>query len=205
MKHILTTVIFLCLTVLSLQAQDRFSFSLEMAAGAGVVRGPLVTVTPQFVTAYDLGRGFRAGAGVGMRFAAPCLQYIIQDERVSRRFCREMDVPLFVRLGYGKDRFFTNLDTGYAFSIISFFGAGWEPGGKKDPCYNGLFFEPQAGWKIGRRSSLALGLLLQHSVVKDHLHTEYGDLGSSSYYTSVQVTTKKPFTPAFTLRYGLEF
>jgi len=116
-----------------------------------------------------------------------------------------MDVPLFARIGYGKDRFFTNLDAGYAFSIISFYGADWIPGGKKDPCYNGLFFEPQAGWKIGRRSSLALGLLLQHSIVNDHLHTEYGDLGSSSYYTSVEVTTKKPFTPALTLHYGFEF
>ena len=58
----------------SLSAQSRMTYSWEFVAGVGVGKGPQVSITPEFVAQYDLGGGFRIGAGVGTRFARPCLQ-----------------------------------------------------------------------------------------------------------------------------------
>lgn len=202
MKKILVLFL-LCLATLTLSAQSRMSYSLEFVAGVGVGKGPLATFTPEFVAQYDLGGGFRIGAGAGVRFAKPCLQNITKNGKHSRTFCDELDIPVFMRLGYGKERLFARLDAGYAPGILSFYGAGWDPGGMKESCYSGLFFEPQVGWKAGRRSAFALGLLLQQSTVSDHVTTESGTPENPSVTTEVH--TLNVFTPAVTLRYVFGF
>lgn len=204
MKKIFGLLI-LCLTTFSLQAQNHFSYSAEVAAGVGIGRGPLATVTPQFVAQYELGGGFKLGAGAGLRFALPCLQYITKSGTHERTFCDEFDIPVFLRLGYGKEKFYANVDAGYAIGILSFFGSGWVPGGKKEPCYNGFFVEPHFGLRLGRHSALALGVLLQQSVVSNHVHTVTGTMGDPSYSESSTVTTQKLLTPAITLRYAFIF
>ena len=203
MKKILGLLI-LCLTSFSLQAQNRFSYSAEVAAGVGVGRGPLATVTPQFVAQYELGGGFELGTGAGLRFALPCLQYITKNGTHERTFCDEFDIPVFLRLGYGK-KFYANVDAGYAIGILSYYGSGWVPGGKKDPCYNGFFVEPHFGLRLGRHSALALGVLLQQSVVSNYVQTVTGTMGDSSYSQSATVSTRKLLTPAITLRYAFIF
>ena len=195
----------LSLTSFSLFAQGRMSYSLEFMAGVGIGKGPQFTVAPEFVAQYDLGGGFRIGAGVGARFAKPCLQYITKNGTHSRTFCNEMDIPVFMRLGYGKEKLYANLDAGYAIGALSYFGADWAPGGKKEPNYNGFFVEPQVGWKVGRRSALALGLLFQQSTVSNHVTTESGTWGDPSYSIRSDVTTLNVFSPAITLRYVLGF
>ena len=195
----------LSLTSFSLFAQGRMSYSLEFMAGVGIGKGPQFTVAPEFVAQYDLGGGFRIGAGVGARFAKPCLQYITKNGTHSRTFCNEMDIPVFMRLGYGKEKLYANLDAGYAIGALSYFGADWAPGGKKEPCYNGFFVEPQVGWKVGRRSALALGLLFQQSIVSNDVTTESGTMNDPSYSIRSDVTTLNVFSPAITLRYVLGF
>ena len=190
---------------LSLSAQSRMSYSLEFVAGVGVGKGPQAMFTPEFVAQYDLGSGFGIGAGVGTRFARPCLQYITRNGSKSRTFSNELDIPVFLRLGYGKEKFYANLDAGYAIGALSFYGLGMIPGGRKEPNYNGFFVEPQVGWKVGSRSAFALGLLFQQSIVSNHVTTETGTWGDPSYSTSSKVTTLNIFTPAVTLRYVLGF
>ena len=98
---------------------------------------------------------------------------------------------MFMRLGYGKEKLYANLDAGYAIGALCYYDTGWIPGGKKEPSYSGFFVEPQVGWKVGRRSAFALGLLFQQSTV-------------SNFATS-KVTMLNVFTPAITLRYVLGF
>ena len=201
------TVLLLVLGVasLSLSAQSRMTYSWEFVAGVGVGRGPQVSITPEFVAQYDLGGGFRIGAGVGTRFARPCLQYITRNGSKSRSFCNELDIPVFMRLGYGKERFYVNLDAGYAIGALSFYGLDWIPGGRKEPGYNGFFVEPHVGWKVGQSGALALGLLFQQSTVSNHVTTENGTWGDPSYSIREEVNTLNVFTPAVTLRYVLGF
>lgn len=204
MKRIFAFLVF-CLAGLSLQAQDRFSYSVEVVAGVGIGRGPLAALAPQFVAEYHIGSGFSIGAGAGTRIAKPCLQYITQNGTQKRSFCQELDIPVFLRIGYGINKFYVNVDAGYAIGALSIYDAGWVPGGKKEPCYNGLFVDPHIGLKLGRHSALAVGVLLQRSTVYDHVTTESGDMNSGSYTITTQVTERQLLTPAITLRYGFVF
>ena len=202
------TILLLVLGVasLSLSAQSRMTYSWEFIAGVGVGKGPQVSLTPEFVAQYDLGGGFRIGAGVGTRFARPCLQYITQNGSSPRRtFCNELDIPVFLRLGYGKEKLYANLDAGYAIGALALFDWGWKPGGRTEPIYNGFFVEPQVGWRVGRRSALALGLLIQQSTVSNHVTTENGTWGDPSYSIREEVNTLNVFTPAVTIRYIVGF
>ena len=202
------TILLLVLGVasLSLSAQSRMTYSWEFVAGVGVGKGPQVSITPEFVAQYDLGGGFRIGAGVGTRFARPCLQYITQNGSSPRRtFCNELDIPVFLRLGYGKEKLYANLDAGYAIGALALFDWGWKPGGRTEPIYNGFFVEPQVGWRVGRRSALALGLLIQQSTVSNHVTTENGTWGDPSYSIREEVNTLNVFTPAVTIRYVVGF
>ena len=189
----------------SLSAQSRMTYSWEFVAGVGVGRGPQVSITPEFVAQYDLGGGFRIGAGAGTRFARPCLQYITRNGSKSRDFCNELDIPVFLRLGYGKEKLYANLDAGYAICALTFYdwgmaSDGWGEG-RKEPSYDGFFVEPQVGWRVGRRSALALGLLFQQSTVSNRVTTENGTWGDPSYSIREEVNTLNVFTPAVTLRY----
>ena len=201
------TILLLVLGVasLSLSAQSRMTYSWEFVAGVGVGKGPQVFLTPEFVAQYDFGGGFRIGAGAGTRFARPCLQYITRNGSHSRSFCNELDIPVFMRLGYGKEKLYANLDAGYAICALSFFGASWSGEGKKDASYSGLFIEPQVGWRVGRRSALALGLLLQKSIVSNHVTTVNGTINDPSYSIKEEVKRQDIFTPAVTLRYVVGF
>ena len=204
MKKIISLIL-LCLATVSVPAQNHFSFSAEIAAGVGAGRGPLVAVTPQFIAQYELGGGFKLGAGTGLRFARPCLQYITRNGIPERTFCDEFDIPVFLRLGYGMEKIYANVDAGYAIGLLSFYGYGWVPGGKKEPCYNGFFVEPHIGMRMGRHSALALGVLLQQSIVSNHVNTETGTMGDPSYSTTSTVTRQNLLTPAITLRYAFVF
>ncbi len=202
------TILLLVLGVasLSLSAQSRMTYSWEFVAGVGVGKGPQFSFTPEFIAQYDLGSGFKIGAGVGTRFVRPCLQYITKNGSSPRRtFCNELDIPVFMRVGYGKEKLYANLDAGYAICALSFYGAGWTGEGKKEASYSGLFIEPQVGWRFGKRSALALGLLLQKSIVSNRVTTENGTINDPSYSIKVQVNRQDIFTPAVTLRYVVGF
>jgi hypothetical protein len=191
----------------SLSAQSRMTYSWEFVAGVGVGKGPHALFTPEFVAQYDLGCGFRIGAGAGTRFGRPCLQYITKNGAKSRSFTNELDIPVFMRLGYGKEKLYVQVDAGYAIGILGFPGVNYDGPGlySKDFPYNGLFVEPQIGWKVGRRSALALGLLFQQSTVSNHVTTETGTMNDPSYSIKTKVNTLNIFTPAVTLRYVLGF
>jgi hypothetical protein len=200
-------LLILGLASFSLSAQSRMTYSWEFIAGVGVGKGPQALFTPEFVAQYDLGCGFRIGAGAGTRFGRPCLQYITKNGAKSRSFTNELDIPVFMRLGYGKEKLYVQVDAGYAIGILGFPGVNYDGPGlySKDFPYNGLFVEPQIGWKVGRRSALALGLLFQQSTVSNHVTTETGTMNDPSYSIKTKVNTLNIFTPAVTLRYVLGF
>ena len=205
MRQFIVFFLTLFLVSFSLQAQSRFSYSLEAVAGVGFDRGPLFSVTPQFVAQYNLGGGFIIGAGVGTRYAAPCLDYSIKNGAHKRSFCNELDLPVFLRLGFGKERVYFNIDAGYSIGILSVFSSGWVPGGKKELCYNGLFVDPHIGFKMGRHSALALGIIMQNSMVSDHVTIETGTPDTPSSSIKTEVHSRRLFTPAINLRYVYVF
>ena len=193
------------LVAFSAQAQERLFYSVEVAAGAGIGRGPQVEVSPQFVAQYGLTEGFNLGVGAGIRYARPCFQYITKNGGTRERsFCNEFDIPVFLRLGYGKEMFFANVDAGYAIDLEAYYDSDWIPGGETDACYNGFFVEPHIGMKLGQHSAVSLGVLLQQSVVSNHTYTESGTMGPSLSITE-KVTKQNRLTPAFTLRYAFRF
>lgn len=188
-------LLILGLVSFSLSAQSRMSYSLEFVAGVGVGKGPLVSFSPEFVAQYNLG-DFVMGVGAGVRYARPCKVY---DTKHGRGFHDEVDIPVFLRLGYGKSKFFTHVDAGYAIGVLGYPGVDYVPGAKKDFLYDGLFVEPQVGLKVGRRGAFALGVLLQQS----DWHNQVWELFTT---TTVYVRdTKNAFTPAITLRYVVGF
>ena len=188
-------LLILGLVSFSLSAQSRMSYSLEFVAGVGVGKGPLVSFSPEFVAQYNLG-DFVMGVGAGVRYARPCKVY---DTKHGRGFHDEVDIPVFLRLGFGKSKFFTHVDAGYAIGVLGYPGVDYVPGAKKDFLYDGLFVEPQVGLKVGRRGAFALGVLLQQS----DWHNQVWELFTT---TTVYVRdTKNAFTPAITLRYVVGF
>ena len=206
MKRNLISLFVMFLASITLSAQSGMTYSWEFVAGVGVGKGPQVSFTPEFVAQYGFDGGFRIGAGAGTRFARPSLQYFTENGSYRRSFCNELDIPVFMRLGYGKEKLYVNLDAGYAICALSFYDWGMAGGeGKKEPSDAGLFVEPQVGWRIGGRSALALGLLLQQSTVSNHVKTEHGTMDDPSYSYGGKVTTLNVFTPAITLRYVLGF
>ena len=192
-------VIVLCIAALwSMSAQSKFSYTLELKAGAGFGHGPVALFTPEFVAQYDLGGGLIAGAGAGARLALPCLSYNTKNGKYDgRTTVGEIDIPVFLRFGYGMDKIYANLDAGYAIGI----GAGTfaSGGGPMEAIYDGLFVEPHIGWRINGRSAIALGALFQQSTVADRVVIDDGSSMRESYQT------RNRLTPAITLRYGFLF
>ena len=179
----------LCLASIPLSAQSRMSYSLEFAAGVGLWKTPLFSLTPEFVAQYDMGGGFLLGAGTGLRYARPYYEYIVTDGVPSRNSCNELDVPVFMRIGYGTNNLYANIDAGYAIGLLSIAEFLWIPYTN----YSGLFVEPQVGWRWGKRSALALGLLLQQSLLQEEINEG----------TKQSVRNLNLFTPSITLRYVL--
>ena len=83
-------IVALLRSVIPLNAQRKISFSVELEAGAGVWKGPLFTVSPEFVAQYGFSNGISVGAGAGVRYSMPCLQYITTNGTPRRKFINEM-------------------------------------------------------------------------------------------------------------------
>lgn len=203
MKKFLVILI-LSVASFTLSAQNRMSYSLEFVAGVGVEKGPLATFTPEFIAQYNLG-GFTIGAGAGARYARPCFVY---DTTHGRDFQNELDIPVFLRLGFGKSKFFANVDAGYAFGILGYDTEAEEwstprPIFERNYPYDGLFFEPHFGWRLGQQSALALGVLLQKSTV--HNQDRGKEVINGKEETVFYISDTNEFTPTITLRYILAF
>ena len=193
-------LLILCLASFSMQAQERFSYSAELVAGVGFGKGPLFSVTPEFVAQYELGGGFKAGVGAGIRYARPCTEFVTENGKdVRREFGTELDVPVFLRLGFGAGWFFAQVDGGYSLGALTLqskldkkivLGAGG---------YSGLFVEPQLGCRIGEHSALALGFLLHQSALENR------EKAQDAASLSATVYGQRAFTPALTLRYAFIF
>lgn len=191
MKRIFT-LLFVCLTAVTLQAQSRFSSSFELAAGAGFSGGPVPTVLPEYVLSYDLGSGFAVGAGIGLQLARPLRDLKTVDGVESREYMPEISIPAFLRVGYAEDRLFTRLDAGYGLGLFCF-DSGVLP--IPDARYKGFFFEPQVGYSLGAGRSVAMGILLHQGSIRILQQFTTGDSFSGSSKTLTV------FTPAVTVRY----
>lgn len=194
-----TTLLLLCLLFLPLQAQNRFSFSLEVEAGGGFGNGPRMVASPQFVAQYELGSGFKVGAGAGLRYANPCYNLSIRYGEESREYCHDISVPVFLRATYGSGilhSLYASVDAGYTIGVFMFVD-GFPA--LREHTYNGLFLEPQVGWVIGEHSALVLGALLQQGTLRKNVISKSGDI------VSAEISTQKELTPAITLRYCYTF
>ena len=194
-------------------AQDRFTISAEVSTGVGIVdtdfktgigvvdRDAIISLTPEFVVQYNIDSHWRVGAGLGLRIAS---SYKLKGFPRKNEH-NELDIPLFLRVGYNLDRLYASIDAGYTFGLVARYGFGFVPGGLDDCDYDGLFVEPQIGWRIDAHNSVAVGLMLQQSTIQKRTTTENGTMGSPDYsvtFKSEQVTT---LVPGVSLRYAYNF
>lgn len=211
-KVLLLLAIILALPTLAL-AQDRLTISAEVSTGVGIVdtdfktgigvvdREAIISITPEFVAQYNIDSHWRVGGGLGIRLSS---SYKLKDFPRKNEH-NELDMPLFLRVGYNLDRLYASIDAGYTLGLVARYGFGLVPGGWDDCDYDGLFVEPQIGWRIDSRNSVALSLLLQQSTIQKRTTTENGTKGSPDYsitFKSEQVTL---FVPAVSLRYAYNF
>ena len=211
-KVILLLAIILALPTLAL-AQDRLTISAEVSTGVGIVdtdfktgigvvdREAIISLTPKFVAQYNIDSHWRVGGGLGIRLSS---SYELKNFPRQNEH-NELDMPLFLRVGYNLDRLYASIDAGYTLGLVAIYGFGMIPGGLDDCDYDGLFVEPQIGWRIDAHNSIALSLLLQQSTIQKSTTTENGTKGSPDYsiaFKSEQVTT---LVPSVSLRYAYNF
>lgn len=174
----------------------------DFKTGIGVVdREAIISLTPKFVAQYNIDSHWRVGGGLGIRLSS---SYKLKDFP-RRNEHNELDIPLFLRVGYNLDRLYASIDAGYTLGLVARHGFGLVPGGSDDCDYDGLFVEPQIGWRIDSRNSVALSLLLQQSTIQKRTTTENGTMGSPDYsitFKSEQVTT---LVPTVSLHYAYNF
>ena len=212
MKRILLLLAITLVPILT-SAQNRLTLSAEISTGVGVVdtdfktgigvvdREAIISITPEFVAQYNLDSHWRVGAGLGIRLSS---SYKLKGFPRKNEH-NELDMPLFLRVGYNLDRLYASIDAGYTLGLVARYGFGFAPGGWDDCDYDGLFVEPQIGWRIDSRNSVALSLLLQQSTIQKRTTTENGTMGSPDYsvtFKSEQVTT---LVPSVSLRYAYNF
>ena len=194
-------------------AQDRLTISAEVSTGVGIVntdfktgigvvdREAIISLTPEFVAQYNIDSHWRVGAGLGLRIAS---SYKLKGFPRKNEH-NELDIPLFLRVGYSVGDIYASIDAGYTLGLVARYGFGFVPGGRDDCDYDGLFIEPQIGWRIDSRNSVAVGLMLQQSTIQKRTTTENGTMGSPDYsvtFKSEQVTT---LVPGVSLRYAYNF
>lgn len=211
-KGLLLLAIILAVPTLA-SAQDRLTISAEVSTGVGIVdtdfktgigvvdREAIISLTPKFVAQYNIDSHWRVGGGLGIRLSS---SYKLKDFP-RRNEHNELDIPLFLRVGYNLDRLYASIDAGYTLGLVARYGFGLDPGGWDDCDYDGLFVEPQIGWRIDSRNSVALSLLLQQSTIQKRTTTENGTMGSPDYsitFKSEQVTT---LVPTVSLYYAYNF
>ena len=211
-KGLLLLAIILALPTLA-SAQDRLTISAEVSTGVGIVdtdfktgigvvdREAIISLTPKFVAQYNIDSHWRVGGGLGIRLSS---SYKLKDFP-RRNEHNELDIPLFLRVGYNLDRLYASIDAGYTLGLVARHGFGLDQGGWDDCDYDGLFVEPQIGWRIDSRNSVALSLLLQQSTIQKRTTTENGTMGSPGYsitFKSEQVTT---LVPTVSLHYAYNF
>ena len=194
MKHMRKTLLILLalLGSVALQAQGKFTRSFEIAAGAGFSGGPVPTVLPEYVFTRELDGGFHVGAGIGLQLVRNLQDDKITDGVRSKVYLPEISVPVFVRFGYTETNLFARVDAGYALGLLCFDDFMPYPGAE----YKGFFFEPQVGYKLDGKQSLALGLLLHQNTIR-----AIQTFTSGGMVTSESTRLFTVFTPALTIRY----
>lgn len=212
MKKVLLLLAITLVPILT-SAQNRLTLSAEISTGVGVVdtdfktgigvvdREAIISLTPEFVAQYNIDSHWRVGGGLGIRLSSSYeLKYFPRSNKHI-----EMDMPLFLRVGYNLGNIYASVDAGYTLGLVARYGRGYVPGGWDDCDYDGLFVEPQIGWRIDSRNSVAVGLMLQQSTIQKRTTTENGTMGSPDYsvtFKSEQVTT---LVPSVSLRYAYNF
>lgn len=212
MKKVLLLLAITLVPILA-SAQNRLTLSAEISTGVGVVdtdfktgigvvdREAIISITPEFVAQYNLDSHWRVGAGLGVRLSSSYgLNYFPRSNEHI-----EMDMPLFLRVGYNLGNIYASVDAGYTLGLVARYGLGMLPGGWDDCDYDGLFIEPQIGWRIDAHNSVALGLLLQQSTIQKSTTTENGTKGSPGYSVSFKSEQVTLFVPAVSLRYAYHF
>ena len=121
---------------------------------------------------------------------------------VERESQKEIDVPVYLRLNYGLDRLYFNCDLGYSFGFEAY-GTTPAPGASYEPkChYSGFFVEPQAGYRLSDKFSLALGLRMHQTDCGDSVY--YYETGSDMVI--VDNSPHNKLIPAITLRLAKHF
>ena len=150
---------------------------------------------------------FSIGGGIGL-----CLNYPTYSKSVwykndvkvkSRRdHTLEAGLPVYLRMNYYWDRYYTNLDIGYNFGLIGVFPGNYIPGGiviASFCSYNGFFAEPQFGYHLNEKYSVAVGALLHQGHCHENTHHDTED---SSEEVSVY---KSKLFPSLTIRFARHF
>lgn len=140
---------------------------------------------------YPLTTHLEIGAGAGIRYARPLFEISdlnetrdgVSTHTVTKDYFNEMAVPFFARVRYSLPQsFYLQTDAGYRFALLEILEWFFTPEAKR---MSGVYFEPQVGYMLDPKRSLAIGVSIQNSFyIKRDVNDDWdaGHFGSRVRY-----------------------
>jgi hypothetical protein len=200
MKRILLLLAAACIGV----AAHGQSFELGFRAGSAVDLSCQVDTGVDAAWTREVASGLDLGLGLGVRYARPLDQRITTtrngETTVSREYANDLGATAFGRLRYRfPGSLFLQADAGWRVGMINakkhFVYAEFVP-----TDVTGLFVEPQVGWRLDDRRSLALGVSLQQMKRGERINVFTSSDTTSDTYKKITV-----WSPVAFVRYCLHW
>lgn len=144
-------------------------FELGVLAGTSLNGTSQVDFGMDIAYMYPLTTHLEIGAGAGIRYARPLYEISdlnktrdgVSTHTVTKDYFNEMAVPFFARIRYSlPQRFYLQTDAGYRFALLEILEWFFTPEAKR---MSGVYFEPQVGYMLDPKRSLAIGVSIQNS------------------------------------------
>lgn len=144
-------------------------FELGLLAGTSLNGTGQVDFGMDIAYMHPLTTHLEIGAGAGIRYARPLFEITYRDKTkdgvtthtVTKDYFNEMAVPFFARVRYSlPKKFYLQTDAGYRFALLEILDWFFTPEAKE---MSGVYFEPQVGYMLDPKRSLAIGVSIQNS------------------------------------------
>ena len=177
--------LFLLLTILTIgYTAAGQPFELGVGLGTSLNGTNQVDFGLDMAYMYPITTRLEIGGGAGIRYARPLFEKTdlyrtkdgIQTHTVTKDFFNEIAVPFFARIRYSLPRrFYLQTDAGYRFALMEIID-GWYFA-PETQAMSGVYFEPQAGFRLDPKRSLAIGVSIKNSTLIKREVTEDWDAG----------------------------
>jgi len=149
---------------------------------------------------------FNLGGGVGLGLSYPTNSKSVWYKegvivKSSKEHLIEAGIPVYLRANYQFDRYYVNLDLGYNVGFLTVHPT-LRPGSAifaSQLSYSGFFAEPQFGFRLNDKYSIAVGTLLHQG------HGLERTVIVADDSTEEQVVYKSKLFPSLTIRFARHF